>query len=89
MTKINSSLPNKIDDFFDNILENEEDLISLFTEIAINKARELLVSDLDNVNNNSESTDWNTSSALTITSKNIINESIQSYGKVKNLQGLA
>src|SRR5207248_8167996 len=68
MTEINSSLPSEIDDFFDNIPENEEDLTSLFTEVAINKARELLVSDLDNVNNDSESTGWDTGSALTIAS---------------------
>ena len=68
MTEINSSLPSEIDDFFDNIPENEEDLTSLFTEVAINKARELLVSDLDSVDNNSESTGWDTSSALTIAS---------------------
>ena len=68
MTEINSSLPSEIDDFFDNIPENEEDLTGLFTKIAINKARELLVSDLDSVDNNSESTGWDTSSALTIAS---------------------
>ena len=68
MTEINSSLPSEIDDFFDNIPENEEDLTSLFTEVAINKARELLVSDLDNVDNDSESTGWDTGSALTIAS---------------------
>ena len=43
-------------------------MTSLFTEVAINKARELLVSDLDNVDNDSESTGWDTSSALTIAS---------------------
>src|SRR4051794_27531367 len=68
MTEINSSLPSEIDDFFDNIPENEEDLTSLFTEVAINKARELFVSDLDNGDNDSESTGWDTGSALTIAS---------------------
>ncbi|CAG8651926.1 10059_t:CDS:1, partial [Funneliformis caledonium] len=66
---INLSLSNEIDDFFDNISENEEDLTSLFTEVAINKARELLISNLDNVDNDSESTDWDTDSAFTIASE--------------------
>ncbi|CAG8617515.1 7258_t:CDS:2 [Funneliformis mosseae] len=80
MTKINSSLPSEIDDFFDNILENEKDLTSLFTEIIINKARELLVSDLNNVDNNSKSIDWNTGSVLTIISGSIEDNDFQKIG---------
>jgi hypothetical protein len=35
MTEINSGLPSEIDDFFDNIPDNEEDLTSLFIEVVI------------------------------------------------------
>ncbi|CAG8607616.1 7125_t:CDS:2, partial [Funneliformis caledonium] len=66
---INSSLPSEIDDFINNILENKKVLTSLFIEVTINKARELLISDLNNVDNDSENTDWDTGSTLTIASR--------------------
>ena len=49
MTKINSNISSineinsNIDNYFDNISDNEDDLTSLFAEIAINKAKELFV----------------------------------------------
>src|SRR4051794_28600104 len=73
MTEIYSSTSKEnsdIDDFFDSIPENEEDLTSLFAEVAINKAKELLVSNLDSTDDESDNTDWETNSALTIASEN-------------------
>lgn len=61
---------NDVDDFFDNIPENDEDLTGLFAEVAINKAKELLVPDLNSTDDDSENTDWETNSALTIASEN-------------------
>jgi len=60
----NSEENNDIDDFFDNIPENEDDFTSLFAEIAsINKAKELLVSNSDRTDSDdSENTDCETSS---------------------------
>ncbi|GBC00390.1 hypothetical protein RclHR1_03840012 [Rhizophagus clarus] len=60
-----------IDDSFDNITENEDDCNSLLAEIAsINKAKELVASDTDSTDDNdSENTDWEISSILTIASK--------------------
>lgn len=74
MTEIYLSLPssseenNDIDDFFDNIPENEDDFTSLFAEISsINKAKELLVSNSDSTNDDdSENTNCETSSMSTI-----------------------
>ncbi|GES85510.1 hypothetical protein GLOIN_2v1474502 [Rhizophagus clarus] len=68
-----SEANSNIDDFFDNIPESERDLTNLYTEIAnINKAKELLISNLDSTeDDDSENANWEASSMLTITSESI------------------
>ena len=66
-----SEASSEVDDFFDNISKNEDDFTSLFAEItSINKAKELVTSNLDSTDDDeSENTDWETSSTLTIASE--------------------
>jgi hypothetical protein len=63
-----SSTDEENNDFFDNIPENEKDLTGLFAEVAINKAKELLISDLNSTDDDSENTDWETNTVSSIAS---------------------
>jgi hypothetical protein len=75
LSSLNTSEENNdVNDFFNDIPENNDNFTSLFAEFAsINKVKELLISNLDSTDDSDfENTDWETSfMSTTIAGKSI------------------